>query len=63
MEFRNLALRPLGMEKLFNGQDTAGWTLVPGSKSKFDIVDGAIHCHDGPGFLETEREFGNFVAG
>ncbi|AMV18094.1 DUF1080 domain-containing protein [Planctomyces sp. SH-PL14] len=62
VEFRNLAVKPLGMEKLFNGKDTAGWTLVPGSKSKFDIVDGAIHCHDGPGFLETEREFGNFVA-
>jgi hypothetical protein len=61
IEFRNIALRPLKTEELFNGQDTAGWHVVPGSKSEFTVKDGTIHCKNGQGFLETDRTFGNFV--
>lgn len=61
IEFRNIILRPLGLADLFNGTDTAGWRVVPGSKSEFAVEDGTIHLKNGPGFLETEQVFGDFV--
>jgi len=61
IEFRNIILRPLGMGDLFTGTDTAGWQIVPGSKSEFTVEDGTIHVRNGPGFLETEQTFGDFV--
>lgn len=61
IEFRNVFLKPLGTRPLFNGADLAGWKVVPGSKSTFDVKDGAIHVENGPGFLETEATFGDFV--
>jgi hypothetical protein len=61
IEFRNIVLRPLGLTSLFNGTDTAGWRIVPGSKSEFTVEDGTIHVKNGPGFLETEQTFGNFI--
>jgi hypothetical protein len=59
--FRKIALRPLGTKDLFNGRDLDGWHLVPGSKTHFDVVDGTIHASGGPGFLETNDTFGDFV--
>jgi hypothetical protein len=61
VEFRAIAVRPLGTKDLFNGKDVAGWHVVPGSKSTFDVKDEAVHCKNGPGFLETDGEYGNFV--
>lgn len=61
IEFRNVYLKPLGMRPLFDGKSTAGWHEVPGSKSQFALQDGAIHVTGGPGFLETDSDFGNFV--
>lgn len=61
IEFRNIILHPLGLSELFNGQDTSGWRVVPGSKSEFSVTDGTIHVTNGAGFLETEPTFGDFV--
>jgi hypothetical protein len=61
IEFRNIILHPLGMADLFNGADTAAWRIVPGSKSEFTVEEGTIHLTNGPGFLETEQTFGDFV--
>lgn len=61
IEFRNIVLRPLGLADLFNGTDITGWRIVPGSKSEFAVADGVIHVTNGPGFLETEQMFGDFV--
>lgn len=61
VEFRNVFLKPLSTKPLFNGTDLSGWRVVPGSKSSFDVKDGAIHVENGTGFLETEATFGNFV--
>jgi len=61
IEFRNIALRPLGANAIFNGKDLSGWREVPGSKSVFEAVDGSIHVTDGRGFLETEQTYANFV--
>lgn len=59
--FRNVFLRPLNGRELFDGQSTSGWSLVPGSKSRFEVIDGAIHVEDGPGFLETNEQFADFI--
>ena len=61
IEFRNVFARPLGAKPLFNGNDLQGWREVPGGKSRFTVVDGAIHVEDGAGFLESESTWGNFV--
>lgn len=61
IEFRNIRLRPLGMEPLFDGEDLAGWREVPGSKSEFRVADSEIQVVNGQGFIETEREFGDFL--
>jgi hypothetical protein len=61
IEFKDVRLRPLGMQPLFNGTDLAGWRVVLGSKSEFTIEDGAIRVRNGAGFLETEQTFGDFV--
>ena len=61
IEFRNVFARPLGVKPLFNGNDLKGWREVPGGKSRFTVVDGAIHVEDGAGFLESESTWGDFV--
>ncbi len=61
IEFRNVYLKPLGMEPLFDGQTLNGWREVPGSKSQFTVKEETIHVKDGRGFLETEQTAGNFV--
>ena len=60
-EFRNVFLRPLGLQNLFDGETLNGWRTVPGSESQFAVKDGAIHVTGGRGFLETERTAGDFV--
>lgn len=61
IEFRNILLHPLNLEPLFNGEDLTGWNIVPGSKSEFAVEEGVIRVKDGPGFLETEGTYGDFI--
>ena len=59
--FRDIFLRPLGSKLLFNGTDLTGLREVPGCQSTFNVRDGAIHVANGPGFLETEGTYGDFI--
>ncbi len=59
--FRNIFLRPLNSTDLFNGTDLTGLRKVPGCQSTFEVTDGAIHVTNGPGFLETEDAFADFI--
>ncbi len=61
LAYRNIRIKPLGSRELFNGTDLAGWREVPGGKSVIDVVDGSIHVVNGPGFLETEGTFQDFL--
>jgi hypothetical protein len=61
IEFRNVRLRPLGTQPLFNNKDLAGWGVVPGSKAEFKAQGDTIQCVGGAGFLETEQTYGDFV--
>jgi hypothetical protein len=65
IEFRNIKLRPLNLEPLFDGRSLAGWKEVdrpnnPGD-DRWSVRDGAIHVEGGPGQLETEKQFRNLV--
>ena len=52
--FRNIKLKPLGLELIFNGRDLAGWKVFPGKKSVFSVTpDGDLNVKKGNGQLET----------
>ena len=59
--FRNIFVKPLKTKELFNGKDLAGWHDVPGTESTFEVKDGLLHAKSGPGFLETNKTFSDFV--
>ena len=70
--FRNVRLRPLGMQSLFNGKDLSGWKEYPDMDSEFSVQNsegddeentgkGVLHVKDGRGQLETVDRFGDFV--
>jgi hypothetical protein len=60
--FRNIRLRPLGFEPLFNGHNLVGWSSERAERSRFEVTDeGELQVLDGPGQIETERELANFV--
>lgn len=62
IQFRNISLKPLGLKSIFNGKDLTGWKQYPEMVTKFDVTEeGAIHAQDGPGQLETEGLYANFV--
>lgn len=61
VKFRNVFLKPLGTKSIFNGNDLTGWHSVPGSKSEFVVADEAIGVSNGPGFLESDASWSDFV--
>lgn len=62
VEFRNVKLKPLGQESLFNGKDLAGWTVFPGKASVFTVTpEGALNVKNGNGQLESAAQFADFT--
>lgn len=65
IQFRNIKLKPLGARPLFDGNSLAGWREVdaprPKEKPVWTVRDGAIHVEKGPGQLESEAAFDDFV--
>ncbi len=66
IEVRNIKLRPLGLKSVFNGKDLTGWRKVESPKpSKLPPVwmvkDGAINVVGGPGQIETETTYTDFI--
>lgn len=62
VEFRNVKLKPLGLEDIFNGRDLTGWRVSPDKPSQFSVTpEGAIRVQNGPGQLESERQAADFV--
>jgi hypothetical protein len=62
MIFRNVKLKPLETRPIFNGRDLAGWKEFPDKKSKFGVSNGALTITGGPGDIQTEEKWGDFVA-
>lgn len=62
VEFRNVKLKPLGLESLFNGHDLTGWKVFPGKASVFSVTpEKALNVKNGSGQLESQGQFGDFV--
>lgn len=62
VEFRNVKLKPLGHESLFNGKDLTGWKTYPEMKSKFSVTpEGWLNVKDGRGMLETVGQYADFT--
>jgi hypothetical protein len=64
--FRNIILKPLGLQPLVHGDTLKGWREVappkpPAEPAEWSVKDGVIHVEKGPGQLETEMTFANFV--
>jgi hypothetical protein len=63
---RDLKLKPLETQSLFNGKDLAGWKKYEGDKkriaSEFAVTkDGWLTIKNGPGDLRTEGQWADFV--
>ncbi len=60
--FRNVRLRPLGLQPIFNGRDLSGWQTYPAMESRFSVPrQGELHVAGGRGQLETIDRYGDFV--
>jgi len=62
VEFRNVKLKPLGTQSIFNGKDLAGWKTEGAMQSVFSVnKEGDLHVKNGKGQLETDKSYGNFI--
>ncbi len=62
VEFRNIKLRPLGVQPIFNGKDLAGWKTYPDMASVFSVTkEGDLNVKNGKGMLESTGQYGDFV--
>ena len=50
-----------GLEPTIQWGDLTGWKVFPDKQSTFTVVDGEIDVKSGPGTLESEAQFGDFV--
>lgn len=62
VEFRNVKLKPLGLEPIFNGRELTGWKPYPGRASVFSVTPaGELNVKNGSGALESEAQFADFT--
>jgi hypothetical protein len=66
LSLRDVKLKPLNTRPLFNGKDLAGWRVYSGDpnrqKSRFTVTpEGWLNVKDGPGDLQTEGQWADFV--
>ena len=62
IEFRNVKLKPLGAESLFDGKDLTGWKTYPDLASVFTVTpEGAMNVKNGKGMIETAGRYGDFT--
>ncbi len=61
LEIKDVRLRPLNSQSIFNGEDLSEWNIIPGKKSKFSVIDGAINIKNGSGQIETVGVYRDFL--
>ena len=60
--FRNIAIKPLNTESLFDGKTLNQWNQDKKQNSVFDVTqDGELRILNGRGQLESKAQFGDFV--
>ena len=64
---RSLVIRPAGLQPLLNGRDLSGWkrvdraNLPENKRPTWELQKGALRATGGPGAMEYEGLFGDFV--
>lgn len=61
LQVESVRLRPLNAKPIFNGKDLDGWNIIPGHKSEFNVIDGALNIKKGNGQIETAGTYKDFV--
>jgi hypothetical protein len=62
LSLRDVLLKPVGLQPIFNGKDLNGWREFPDRKSKFSVTQlGGLGLKDGPGDLQSVGKWGDFV--
>ncbi len=60
--FRNVRLKPLGTQSIFNGKDLTGWNIDSARASRFEVTPaGVLRVLDGSGQIESDGAYGDFV--
>ena len=61
IQFRNIVLRPLAVEPIFNGRSLADWNDEQRLESKFSIADNVLNMKGGKGQLESVNQYADFI--
>lgn len=60
--FRNVRLKPLSHQPIFNGVDLTGWNTDRAEASEFKVTkDGELQVLNGRGQLESDASYGDFL--
>jgi hypothetical protein len=64
-KYNFVTLYPDGLKPIFNGKDLTGWSILKDEKrmnSKAEVTKaGELHLTDGPGDLQTDAKYADFV--
>ena len=64
---RSFSLLPGNLKEQFNGENLDGWKPLThprqpnAPQTEWTVRDGVIHAEGGPGALELQKQFGNFI--
>ncbi len=66
ISIRDLRIRPTGLAPLLNGRDLRGWRAVDPPRrtqppAEWSVREGMLHVQKGPGQLETEKAWDDFI--
>ncbi len=61
IQFRNVRLKPLQLQSIFNGKNFDGWNQYPQMKSKFTVENQSMRVKNGSGQIETKSSYGDFI--
>ncbi len=61
VELRRIALKPLGLQPIFNGKSLDGWKVFPGRKSVYRVTaKGELNVTNGNGDIQTTAAWADF---
>ena len=61
VQFRNIAVRPVGLEPMLGGDLSTHWNLDRKQDSQFSLKNGLLSVKQGRGQLESNQRFRDFV--
>ena len=66
IEFRNIKVKPLGLQAIFNGKDLSGWHRLeapkpPAELPVWTVNNGILHVEKGPGSVESDATAADFT--